>query len=179
MNIELELDPVEQSCGSCEFFIGGDCRKNAPMPLRYSFKGENYASFPRMADHEWCAEWKQASDVETDSRAFCTPRKAERMKAEGRKFVVCDVSETPFEAAVRHYVCVRHCTIEGHRPTSIALSGGGNPIHTQFDRQPVKFVERDDAAKFALLAERYLPASATDEERIRVREVVASSSDAG
>lgn len=76
----IELDPVAQSCGTCMFYIGHECRRKLPET--------SDGIFPRMVDKEWCFKWRLAADVETDPRAFRDPRKAAHMIERGLKITV-------------------------------------------------------------------------------------------
>lgn len=79
-----------------------------------------------------------------------------------------DVREMEDERSTLGYVCVRSSTEYGRSASSVALSGGGKPVYAEYDRSPVKFVEHDDAVKFAGFAERHLSKLPGQDERISV-----------
>lgn len=71
---------------------------------------------------------------------------------------------------MRYYVCVRGTASFGDEYT-VSLNANGHPAYTSPGEQPLKFVNEDDAVKYARYAQGRLPRFVGQHERIGVREM--------
>lgn len=46
---KVETKYIEQECSNCDFFVDGECRRNAPT----------IQGFPETFPQNWCGEWVQ------------------------------------------------------------------------------------------------------------------------